>query len=114
MSVYALNLFDLADNDDYRAYSRRSVDAVGKHGGRVVALGRLSEDAPSSGGEPRRAMVLVEWPSAEAFEAFVEDPEHAELHPLREGGTRNYLWWAYDRLEDLRPLFATAPPGAGG
>jgi len=33
MSVYALNLFDLADNDDYRAYSRQSVQAVGKHGG---------------------------------------------------------------------------------
>ena len=53
MPVYALNLFDLADNDDYKAYSRQSADAVGKH-----------------------------------------------------GGTRNYLWWLYDRLDDLRPLFA--------
>lgn len=103
--VFALNLFDLADNDLYRQYSRRSVDAVGKHGGRVVALGKLSRDAPSQGGEPRRAMVLVEWPSAEAFQAFVDDPEHEDLHPLREDGTRNYLWWAYDRLDDLRPLF---------
>ena len=33
MSLYALNLFDLADNDDYLAYSRRSVAAVGKYGG---------------------------------------------------------------------------------
>ena len=23
---------------------------------------------------------------------------------LRRNGTRNYLWWAYERLEDLRPL----------
>src|SRR4051794_30656321 len=45
MSVFALNLFDLAENDLYRQYSRRSVDAVGKHGGRVVALGKLSTDA---------------------------------------------------------------------
>jgi uncharacterized protein (DUF1330 family) len=105
MSVYALNLFDLAANDLYRQYSRRSVDAVGKHGGRVVALGKLSTDAPSNGGEPRQAMVLVEWPSPEAFKAFVDDPENADLHPLREDGTRNYLWWAYDRIEDLRPLF---------
>ena len=28
MSLYALNLFDLADNEDYRAYSRRSPDAA--------------------------------------------------------------------------------------
>ena len=48
--------------------------------------------------------MLVEWPSREAFQGFLDDPEHAELHPLREHGTRNYLWWAYERIEDLRPL----------
>ena len=47
MTLYALNLFDLADNDLYRRYSRRSPGAVAKHGGRVVALGRL-ENAPSA------------------------------------------------------------------
>jgi uncharacterized protein (DUF1330 family) len=77
VSLYALNLFDLAGNDDYRAYSRRSAAAVGKHGGRVVALGRL------------------------------DDPDHESLHPLRDRGTRNYVWWAYERLEDLRPLFTS-------
>ncbi len=104
MPVFALNLFDLADNDLYLQYSRRSAGAVGKHGGRVVALGKLSGDVPSHGGEPRQAMVLVEWPSPEAFQAFLDDDENADLHPLREDGTRNYLWWAYDRIEDLRPL----------
>ena len=58
--------------------------------------------------EPRTAMVLVEWPSEESFQAFLDDPEHADLHPLREEGTRNYLWWIYERLEDLRPLFGDA------
>ena len=109
MSLYALNLFDLAANDDYRAYSRRSVAAVGKHGGSVVALGRLAGAIPSQppgDSEPRQVMILVEWPSREAFDAFVADPEHADLHPLREGGTERYLWWLYERLEDLRPLFA--------
>jgi uncharacterized protein (DUF1330 family) len=106
MSLYALNLFDLADNDDYLAYSRRSVDAVGKHGGKVVSLGRLDADATPRAGDtaPRQVMVLVEWPDREAFYAFLADPEHEDLHPLRENGTRNYLWWAYQRLEDLRPL----------
>ena len=46
MSLYALNLFDLADNDDYLRYSRRSLDAVRKYGGSVTALGRLVPDAP--------------------------------------------------------------------
>jgi uncharacterized protein (DUF1330 family) len=104
MSVYALNLFDLADNDDYLAYSRRSVAAVGKHGGRLVALGRLAGAAQGGDTEPRQVMALVEWPSREAFEAFVDDPENEDLHPLRENGTERYLWWLYERLEDLRPL----------
>ena len=106
MSVYALNLFDLADNDLYKQYSKRSAQAVGKYGGRVVALGRLSQGAPQLGGTPRQVMILVEWPSPEAFDSFVADPEHEDLHPLREDGTRNYLWWLYDSLDDLRPLFA--------
>lgn len=109
MSLYALNLFDLADNDDYKAYSRRSVDAVGKYGGSVVALGKLAGDAQADAETPaRQAMVLVQWPSRQAFDDFLADPEHEDLHPLRENGTRNYLWWLYDRLEDLRPLLKPA------
>jgi hypothetical protein len=50
-------------------------------------------------------MILVEWPSREAFDAFLDDPDHQDLHPLREGGTENYLWWTYERLEDLSLLF---------
>ncbi|HET7270278.1 MAG TPA: DUF1330 domain-containing protein [Rubrobacter sp.] len=114
MSLYALNLFDLADNDFYRQYSRRSVAAVCKHGGKVAALGRLDDVVESEPGvDPRTVMVLVEWPSREAFDAFLEDPEHEDLHPLREDGTCNYLWWTYEKLDDLRPLFSDNPNGGG-
>ena len=113
MALYALNLFDLADNDLYRRYSLRSPEAVGKHGGKVVALGKLvgAEQADPET-EPRTAMILVEWPSREAFDAFLDDPDHQDLHPLREGGTENYLWWTYERLEDLRPLFRETRGGS--
>ena len=110
MALFALNLFDLAPNDDYREYSRRSVDAVGRHGGTVVALGRVAGAAEGEV-EPRQVMVLVEWPSREAFDAFVADPANADLHPLREHGTERYLWWLYDKLDDLRPLFAARNAG---
>jgi uncharacterized protein (DUF1330 family) len=36
--VYALNLFDITDKDEYLAYSRRSPKEVQGHGGRVIAL----------------------------------------------------------------------------
>jgi uncharacterized protein (DUF1330 family) len=43
--VYALNLFDIADREEYLAYSRRSAREVARHGGRVLALGRFQESA---------------------------------------------------------------------
>ncbi len=69
MPVYALNLFDLADNDDYREYSKRSLGAVQKYGGTVPALGKLIGAAEGGDTEPRQALVLVEWPSREAFDS---------------------------------------------
>jgi uncharacterized protein (DUF1330 family) len=105
--LFALNLFDLAENEDYRAYSRRSVDAIAKCGGAVIALGQLTGGAVPVQGDtnPRQVMVLVQWPDRAAFESFLGDEAHADLHPLRERGTKNYLWWLYEQLEDLRPVF---------
>ena len=109
-SVYALNLFDLADNEDYLRYSRSSRDAVTSHGGRVIALGRLIDSIETSPGvDPRRVMILVEWTSQETFDSFLNDPALGELHELRASGTANYLWWSFEHLPDLRPLFGPQP-----
>jgi uncharacterized protein (DUF1330 family) len=111
--LYALNLFDLADNEDYRAYSRLSRDAVISHGGRVVALGRHVDHPAEVGADaPRQALVLVEWRDRSAFDAFLSDAELTDLHPLRENGTRRYIWWTFDRIDDLRPLFIGRGPDA--
>ncbi len=105
MSLYALNLFDLAGNEDYLAYSRRSPDAVARHGGQVVALGQHTEHPAEIGDTaPRQALVLVQWHDRDSFDAFLADPELVDLHPLRENGTSRYIWWMFDRLDDLRPL----------
>ena len=86
--VYALNLFDVADKDEYIAYSRRSAREVRAHGGRVVALGRFRESAAGSI-EPRSVLILVEWESKEAFDRYCSDPALADLHPHRVNGTSN-------------------------
>ena len=101
--VYALNLFNVADKDEYLAYSRRSAKEVQAHGGRVVALGRWRESM--LGGPRREVMILVEWNSKQAFESYCNDPKLADLHPHREKGSSDYLWHLFDKLEDLRPLF---------
>ena len=102
-AVYALNLFDVADRDEYLAYSKRSAQEVARHGGRVVALGDFLE-AVAGDIEPRRVLILVEWESRQAFDDYCSDPALADLHPHRERGTRDYIWQLFDKLEDLRPI----------
>jgi uncharacterized protein (DUF1330 family) len=40
--VYALNLFDIADREEYLAYSHRPAREVARHGGRVLACMSLT------------------------------------------------------------------------
>ena len=101
--VYALNLFNVANKDEYLAYSRRSAKEVQGHGGRVVALGKFRE-AATGNIEPRGVLILVEWASKEAFDSYRNDPKLADLHPHRVNGTNNYIWHLFDKLEDLRPI----------
>ena len=105
MKVYALNLFNVSNRDEYLAYSKRSAREVQAHGGRVVALGRFREALV---GEiaPRSVLILVEWDSREAFDSYCSDPKLADLHSHRVNGTSDYVWHLFDRLDDLRPLFA--------
>lgn len=101
--VYALNLFNVSDKEEYLAYSRRSVKEVQSHGGRVVALGKFRESAAGDI-EPRSVLILVEWESHEAFAGYCNDPALADLHPHRVNGTTNYVWHLFDKLDDLRPI----------
>jgi uncharacterized protein (DUF1330 family) len=101
--VYALNLFNVSDRDEYMAYSRKSAKEVQAHGGRVVALGKFREVAVGDM-EPRTVLILVEWASKEAFDSYRDDPALADLHPHRISGTRDYIWHLFDRLEDLKPI----------
>ena len=101
--VYALNLFDVRDKDEYVAYARGSVAEVKAHGGRVAALGGLRE--PVTGDvRPRSVLILVEQESKQAFDGYCNDPRLADLHPYRVNGTENYVWQLFDKLEGLRPL----------
>jgi uncharacterized protein (DUF1330 family) len=102
-SVYALNLFNVVNKDEYLAYSRRSAKEVQAHGGRVIALGSFREAAAGEI-KPRSVLILVEWTSKEAFDSYCNDPELDDLHPHRVNGTSDYIWHLFDRLEDLRPL----------
>lgn len=99
--VYALNLFDVSNKEEYLAYSRRSAKEVQAYGGRVVALGKFKESVAGDL-KPRAVLILVEWESRKAFDRYCNDPALDDLHPHRINGTSNYIWQLFDKLSDLR------------
>ncbi len=101
--IYALNLFDIIDREEYLAYSKRSAHEVTEHGGKVVALGQFRE-AKKGDITPRQVLILVEWESRDAFQRYLDDPAIADIHPHREKGAGHYIWHLFDRIEDLRPV----------
>ena len=107
--VYALNLFNIANRDEYMAYSRRSAKEVHAHGGKVIALGKFIESATGDI-KPRDVLILVEWKSRAHFDSYRDDPKLADLHPHREKGGGDYVWHLFDKLDGLRPILKS---GAG-
>lgn len=101
--VYALNLFDVSNKDEYLAYARRSAKEVQAHGGTVVALGKFQASVVGTI-EPRKVLILVEWESREAFDSYRSDPALSDLHAHRVSGTSGYIWHLFERLDDLRPI----------
>lgn len=103
--VYALNLFNINNRDEYLAYSRRSAKEVAAHGGKVLALGKFRE-AIKGDISPRNVFIVVEWESREAFQSYIDDPALADLHIHREKGGGDYIWHLFDKVDDLRPFFS--------
>ena len=101
--VYALNLFNVSNKDEYLAYAKGSVSEVQAHGGKVVALGKFHEGVAGDI-EPRNVLIIVEWASRDAFDSYCNDPALIDLHKHRENGTSQYIWHLFDKLEDLRPI----------
>ncbi len=105
--VYALNLFNVASQSEYLAYSKRSAKAVSAFGGRVVALGKYRETVAGEIAS-RQVMIIVEWESKSAFDHYCSASELADLHPHRINGTSDYIWQLFDKLDDLRPILKSS------
>lgn len=100
----ALNMFDVSDLEKYLAYFSRLPGVAPAFGGRMVALARFRDHVAGDLG-PRQVLFLVEWESEEAFNRFRNDPDLADLHPLRESGTvsSSYIWQTFDGLDVTDP-----------
>lgn len=100
--IFALNLFDLTDGEQYLKYFSRAAVDIPEHGGRPIAVGRFRDNVIGDL-SPRKILVLVEWESEAAFTSFREDPALADLHPLRVNSTSSYIWQLFDGFDLTDP-----------
>ena len=95
--IYALNVFNLipGKEDDYRDYSVQAGRIIYGLGGKVISAGEgpLRE---MHGDRTRRQMIVVEFPSLEVFEQFIDEAESRNIHALRENSTSDYIWTLYE------------------
>jgi uncharacterized protein (DUF1330 family) len=100
--VYALNVFTLipGKEEQYKDYSVKAGKVIYGLGGRVVAAGR-DPIQHMHGDVLRQVFIVVEFPSEDIFRQMVEELDKQNLHALREGATRDYIWTLYHNW-DLR------------
>jgi uncharacterized protein (DUF1330 family) len=92
--------------EKYLAYFSRLPEAAPPYGGRMVAFGRFRDNVAGDLA-PRQVLFLVEWASEEAFNSFRDDPDLADLHPLRDSGTASYIWQTFDGPDMTDPTAAS-------
>jgi uncharacterized protein (DUF1330 family) len=96
MAAYLLAICEITNpHDNFKKYIGRSPAIVEKHGGKYLLRGPAKQVIK---GEllAGKTIILTEFPSMEALDAFVNDPEYVnEVAPLREG-SGEYHFAAYE------------------
>ena len=82
-----LNLLRFAEDKagQYAEYARRAGEFVSRYGGELVYFGDGSTALVAEPGQEWDAVMLVRYPSREAFSRMVADPDYQAISHLRTG-----------------------------
>ncbi|MEL6979981.1 MAG: DUF1330 domain-containing protein [Pseudomonadota bacterium] len=89
MPVYSLISSTPTSEDWIPSYVASVGAIVAKHGGRYLARTTNYQRLEGSGDDPA-AFVVIEWPSKEAGEAFMSDPEYQPYLKARLAGSTSH------------------------
>lgn len=84
MTAYAYVNLTITNPDSFAAYQERAGDALKKYGGAPLEVSKETEVIEGTATAPTVAVILT-FPDREAVKAWINDPELAEVHALREG-----------------------------
>jgi uncharacterized protein (DUF1330 family) len=110
MAVFLIANVKVTDESWIPEYAAKVHDIVAKHGGRY--LSRSANIRTLEGEAPDTTLIaLVQFPSMEALEAFVNDPQYAPFAKARQAGS-NSRFYAIDDTDAAGSI--PYLPGAGG
>jgi uncharacterized protein (DUF1330 family) len=81
MSAYIIGRITVLDPDRYPDYTDETPALIAKHGGRFVVRGGAASTL--EGPEETRRIVVIEFPSRAAAEAFYNDPDYGPVRAIR-------------------------------
>ena len=85
MSVYLVAMVRVEDPETYKQYTGRTPAIISKHGGRFLVRGGPVETI--EGPTFDRRLVVLEFPSREAYHAFRNSPEYQEAMVFRQASS---------------------------
>jgi len=114
--IYALNLFTMTGEEDYRDYNLKAGRIIYGLGGKVVVSGWKPVRYMSDDGRRRSCFIVVEFPDEAAFDEFYRKAGETGLHGQREGSTADYIWtlcepWDLKQWVREKPARDPIPPG---
>ena len=89
MTAYILADNKIVNAEAYASYITAITASVEKFGGRYLVRG--GQPVRRSGNRQWNRVVLIEFPSMEAAEAWLDDPNLASLHAMRETNAETQL-----------------------
>lgn len=89
MKAYIIVRIEVQDPATYEKYRAQVPAVIEKYGGRFLVRGGQTQIL--EGEWPDRRMVVLEFPSMEAAQAFYHAPEYAPLKALRQSASRAEL-----------------------
>lgn len=88
MNYYAIAELDVTDPSWVRSYVADVTPMVERHGGRYLARTTNIEQLEGER-TPAQVVLIIEWPSKEAAEAFYGSEEYRPYREARREGARN-------------------------
>lgn len=89
MAAYVINDMEVTDPATFEQYKQLSPPTVAQYGGRFLARGGACTAAEGDW-LPKR-LVILEFPSVERAQAWLESPEYAPARALRQRSARSRI-----------------------